>query len=125
MITKQKGFLFAIFGGSIILSVLLIASFMAFVFKFGFAQNNEFTHSSNYDLVSHIKSYCVNTATWITPGWSGKFSLGSIYSMLSDETMWYRNVTSLQYDYTIGLITSSYRNNMVNMSYINPEKLMK
>ena len=73
--------------------------------------------------MSNVKSI-LQSSTWVTPGWSGKFSLGSIYSLLSDETMWYRNITTLQYDYTIGLITSSYKDNLANISYINPEKLM-
>lgn len=38
MISKQKGFLFAIFVSSILLSALFIFSFVAFVFKLGFTK---------------------------------------------------------------------------------------
>mmetsp|Transcript_39328 Transcript_39328/g.60098 ORF Transcript_39328/g.60098 Transcript_39328/m.60098 type:complete len:159 (+) Transcript_39328:471-947(+) len=40
MLQKQKGFLFTIFASSVILSALLIAAFVAFVFKLGFFQHN-------------------------------------------------------------------------------------
>jgi len=51
MIQSQKGFFFAIFASSIIISTLLIISFTVFVFKFGFTQPNPFNQAQNYNVL--------------------------------------------------------------------------
>jgi len=51
MIVKQKGFFFAIFVCSVLLSALLIMSFMAFIFRFGLSSPRE-VQGSSYGLIS-------------------------------------------------------------------------
>jgi len=92
MISQQKGFFFAIFASSIILSALLILSFMAFVFRMGFATPGQAGQMSNYDLMHSIQGHLHN-ATWETPLWSGRFSIGAIHSMISEETKFFKNLT--------------------------------
>jgi hypothetical protein len=52
MIQSQKGFFFTIFAASVLLSTLLILSFVAFVFKFGFSQPDPYSSIPNYTLIS-------------------------------------------------------------------------
>ena len=50
MISQQKGFLFAIFASSLVLSAIFILSFVAFIFKLGFTKPNPFLVNNNYSI---------------------------------------------------------------------------
>ena len=61
MLQKQKGFLFAIFVSSILLSAVFIFSFVAFVFKLGFTKPDPLQGNQSYSVFGN------STA----PGWTG------------------------------------------------------
>lgn len=50
MISQQKGFLFAIFASSLVLSAIFILSFVAFIFKLGFTKPNPFLVNNNFSI---------------------------------------------------------------------------
>ena len=76
MIAQQKGFLMVMFMTCILLSACLIVSFTAFVFRIGFEKPaHTLGNSNNYDLLNSIQGHLYNSS-WLTPGWSGKFSIG-------------------------------------------------
>jgi hypothetical protein len=90
MLAKQKGFYFAIFASSILLSAILIISFMTFVFRYGISPN-KINGGSNYDLIYNFQTKFTNS-TWETKDWTGSFSFGSISSLLNQETMYFKNL---------------------------------
>jgi hypothetical protein len=100
MISKQKGFFFGIFASSVLVSSLLIISFVATVFRLGFVQPDPQNVSSNYDLIHTISGHLQNSS-WETPGWSGKLSIGAIHDLLAEETKFFKNLTRLVYDSTL------------------------
>ena len=83
MIAKQKGFYFALFALSILLSALVIVSFMAFIFRFGV--NQTLNQGYNYDLLFNITNSLYD-ATWQSPIWTGRFSFGTVAEILKEET---------------------------------------
>lgn len=91
MLAQQKGFYFAIFASSILLSAILIVSFMAFVFRYGISPKSSYT-GANYNLINNLQTKFANS-TWETQNWTGSFSFGSIGSLLSDETQYFKNLS--------------------------------
>lgn len=69
MIAQQKGFFFAIFALSILLSAILIVSFMAFVFRFGMNSNSRIK-GADYSLPSIAQKF----DSWDTVNWTSSFS---------------------------------------------------
>ena len=106
MLTQQKGFLVVTFITCILLLACLIVSFTAFVFRIGFEKpTHNLGNSNNYDLLNSIQGHLYNSS-WLTPGWSGKFSLGQIGNLLSDETKYFKSLKQLILENTYSL--SSY-----------------
>jgi len=62
--------------------------------------------SSNYNLLHTIHGHLQNSS-WETPSWSGKLSIGAIHDILYDETKYFKNLTRLVYDSTIGGFSSN------------------
>ena len=78
MISQQKGFLFAIFASSIVLSAIFILSFVAFVFKLGFNKPDPFLANNNYSIYnfeSEMNQTMFRAQGWYipqsNPGWTG------------------------------------------------------
>jgi hypothetical protein len=124
MITQQKGFFFAIFASSIMLSSVLIFSFIAFVFRNGFIQPNAaHQHTQNYELMHNYRGPFENATMWNNPGWSGKFSMGAIQSILHEEGKFLWSLSKLVVDSALSF--SRYRGpiynwNTQNISYADP-----
>lgn len=85
MITHQRGFFFAIFATSFMISAMLIFNFVGFVFKIGFSKPDPFNQASSYHIINNIQGPYI-PYHWETPGWSGRFALGTIHNLLADET---------------------------------------
>lgn len=86
MIAKQKGFYFALFALSILLSALVVVSFLAFFFRNG-VKNSSF-QGYNYDLLFNITNSLFDS-TWESPIWMGRFSFGSVSDILQEETQYF------------------------------------
>lgn len=104
MISKQKGFLFAIFVSSILLSALFIFSFVAFVFKLGFSKPDPLQGNQNYSVFGNSTS----------PGWTGYLNSSMIHQLLGDEQKYFRSFPELISDYQTSMESyfgvSSHRN---------------
>ena len=78
MVSQQKGFLFAIFASSVVLSAIFILSFIAFVFKLGFTKPDPLLLNSNYSIYnfeSELNQTLQNAQgrylASSNPGWQG------------------------------------------------------
>jgi hypothetical protein len=78
MLSKQKGFLFAIFASSILLSTLFIFSFVAFVFKMGFTKPDPLTVNQNFSIFNNNLNSTANLFSK-TPGWTGYLNSNIIH----------------------------------------------
>ena len=108
MISQQKGFLFAIFASSLVLSAIFILSFVAFIFKLGFTKPNPFLVNNNYSIYnfeSQINAtlqkvhdrYIPNS----NPGWSGHLNSYLVQQMVNDEGKYLKSFHNLLHDYQI------------------------
>lgn len=96
------------------LSSLLIFSFIAFVFRIGFIQPNAANTSPNYELMHNYRGPFENStlSTWNNPGWSGKFSMGAIQSILHEERKFIWSFSKLLMDSALSF--SRYRGPVYN-----------
>jgi hypothetical protein len=80
MISKQKGFLFAIFACSILISTLFIFSFVAFVFKMGFTKPDPMQANLSFTLFGNSTN----------PGWTGYLNSNIIQQLMLDDLKYLR-----------------------------------
>ena len=110
MIQSQKGFFFAIFASSFVISTLLIISFTVFVFNFGFTQPNPFNQTLNYNVLQssdfdNFQAY-KNTSnlSGVQPSWSGTFTMGAIQRYLKPDTKYFMDLKHYFYEAVVGNI---------------------
>lgn len=98
MISQQKGFLFAIFASSILLSAIFIFSFVAFVFKLGFTKPDPLLANQNFSIFNNDLNSTRNIFSK-NPGWTGYLNSNIIHQLLNDEQKYFRSFSHLLHDY--------------------------
>ena len=134
MVSQQKGFLFAIFASSVVLSAIFILSFIAFVFKLGFTKPDPLLLNSNYSIYnfeSELNQTLQNAQgrylATSNPGWQGYLNTHLVQQLLIDEGKYLKSFSNLLHDYQIIIFnffgantrrnTNSYANSHLNMKH--------